>query len=143
MKQTIFLILFIGLFSCEKNENGQDALINNGMYQGHIKYLDTYYYSQISFEDKSYEENTLGGTLIQKLPTCLTGGTYAIKSDSITFLVTSNKIEDAPCIAELELTGTYKIFIDADSITFWRYFGDEKIEYNLRKLVPLAACISH
>jgi hypothetical protein len=137
MKQTIFLILFIGLFSCEKNENGQDALINNGMYQGRIKYLDTFYYSQISFEDKSYEENALGGVLIQKLPTCLTGGTYAIKSDSITFTVTSNKTEDAPCISELELTGTYKILMDADSITFWRYFGNEKIEYNLRRLVPL------
>ena len=124
-------------FHVKRMKSGQDAVINNGMYQGRIKYLDVYYYSQISFEDNSYEENALGGALIQKLPTCLTGGTYTIKSDSITFLVTSNKMEDAPCIAELELTGTYKIFMDADSVTFWRYVGNEKIEYNLRKLEPL------
>lgn len=69
MKQILISIIVSTMISCEKdNNNNHDDYLLYGMNQGSINFLDMNYFSQIAFENNSYEEYASCEAVYQKLP---------------------------------------------------------------------------
>jgi hypothetical protein len=135
MKKTLFIIICVCLFSCEK----ENRVIPDGNYSGSFKYGTDQMWASFGITGESFEEYASGGVISQKFPTyCLTKGTYKIHNGTIVF----NNIQIAQppnkelntCDEDYLLKGTYNIEELTDStISFWKEANLGKQEYRLKR----------
>ena len=134
MKNIVFIITCICLFSCEK----ENRVIPDGHYSGSFKYGPDQMWESFGISGDNFEEYASGGVMSQKYSTyCLTKGTYKIHNGTIEF----NNIQIAQppnkelnaCDQDYLLKGSYNIEELNDSIiSFWKETNLGKQEYKLK-----------
>ncbi|MFW5701224.1 MAG: hypothetical protein ACOCWM_05990 [Cyclobacteriaceae bacterium] len=131
----IFLISFLS--SCDKNDEFDDNLIQNGFYQGYFAYQETSYWCSIEFDDGKYIEWPSGGAMNQKGWGCITTGSFSISSGIISFHLDSFKHSWDPqlCDPDILMPGDYEFVATGkqDSVVFKRGEDEHQIVYHLKK----------
>ncbi len=140
--KTLFLLMILislSFFSsCEK----LDTVSTDGYYQGSLVYQKQPLFAAISFHGNNYIEGASGGALNQKFP-CVTGGTYKIKHNTISFSPSVFPvIPDCQCgtfasvTFDCILNGDYHLIKSGNILIFQRGNGNDLQVYNLTLMEP-------